>query len=169
MLDACNPHIHQLLWCVERLLKTDPVCAIAATMAHCLNDELTGILDSVSNSIPTLEPGNPARPALRWRRASRTAFGRCGTCLRLPNRGTPTTRRNSTFCLPRTTSRPGFFTQTGIPVGCSLILSDGRRSDSTFIFYSIQEFSGIVIPLVYTCHLSKDFLQRSGLSASLYM
>jgi len=54
----------QLLWCVERLLKTDRVCAIAAAAAHGLNNELTVILNSVSNSIPTLEPGHPARPDL---------------------------------------------------------------------------------------------------------
>jgi len=56
--------IGQLLWCVERLLKTDRVCAIAAAAAHGLNNELTVILNSVSNSIPTLEPGHPARPDL---------------------------------------------------------------------------------------------------------
>ena len=54
----------QLLCCVERLLKTDRVCAIAAAAAHDLNNELTVILNSVSNSIPTLEPGHPARPDL---------------------------------------------------------------------------------------------------------
>jgi hypothetical protein len=54
----------QLLWGVERLLKTDRVCAIAAAAAHGLNNELTVILNSVSNSIPTLEPGHPARPDL---------------------------------------------------------------------------------------------------------
>jgi hypothetical protein len=54
----------QLLCDVERLLKTDRVCAIAAAAAHGLNNELTVILNSVSNSIPTLEPGHPARPDL---------------------------------------------------------------------------------------------------------
>ena len=54
----------QLICCVERLLKTDRVCAIAAAAAHDLNNELTVILNSVSNSIPTLEPGHPARPDL---------------------------------------------------------------------------------------------------------
>ena len=49
---------------MERLLKTDRVCAIAAAAAHGLNNELTVILNSVSNSIPTLEPGHPARPDL---------------------------------------------------------------------------------------------------------
>ncbi|MGA2267622.1 MAG: hypothetical protein ABSH44_04030 [Bryobacteraceae bacterium] len=57
-------NIGQLLWCVERLLRTDRVCAIAAAAAHGLNNELTVILNSVSNSIPTLEPGHPARPDL---------------------------------------------------------------------------------------------------------
>jgi len=56
--------IGPLLCCVERLLKTDRVCAIAAAAAHGLNNELTVILNSVSNSIPTLEPGHPARPDL---------------------------------------------------------------------------------------------------------
>ena len=56
--------IHRLLCGVERLLKTDRVCAIAAAAAHGLNNELTVILNSVSNSIPTLEPGHPARPDL---------------------------------------------------------------------------------------------------------
>ena len=54
----------KLLCGVERLLKTDRVCAIAAAAAHDLNNELTVILNSVSNSIPTLEPGHPARPDL---------------------------------------------------------------------------------------------------------
>ena len=54
----------QLLCGVERLQKTDRVCAIAAAAAHGLNNELTVILNSVSNSIPTLEPGHPARPDL---------------------------------------------------------------------------------------------------------
>ena len=49
---------------MERLLKTDRVCAIAAAAAHGLNNELTVMLNSVSNSIPTLEPGHPARPDL---------------------------------------------------------------------------------------------------------
>ena len=49
---------------MERLLRTDRVCAIAAAAAHGLNNELTVILNSVSNSIPTLEPGHPARPDL---------------------------------------------------------------------------------------------------------
>ena len=45
-------------------MKIDRVCAIAAAAAHGLNNELTVILNSVSNSIPTLEPGHPARADL---------------------------------------------------------------------------------------------------------
>jgi signal transduction histidine kinase len=63
-LDGRNLNIGQLLWGVERLLRTDRVCAIAAAAAHGLNNELTVILNSVSNSLPTLEPGHPARPDL---------------------------------------------------------------------------------------------------------
>jgi len=62
--DARKVNIAQLLWGVERLSKTDQVCAIAAAAAHGLNNELTVILNSVSDSIPTLEPGHPARPDL---------------------------------------------------------------------------------------------------------
>ena len=61
---ALNVTTAKLLCGVERLLKTDRVCAIAAAAAHGLNNELTVILNSVSNSIPTLEPGHPARPDL---------------------------------------------------------------------------------------------------------
>ena len=49
---------------MERLLRTDRVCAVAAAAAHGLNNELTVILNSVTNSMPTLEPGHPARPDL---------------------------------------------------------------------------------------------------------
>jgi signal transduction histidine kinase len=49
---------------VERLTKADRACAIAAAAAHDLNDELTVILSSVSNSIQSIEPGHPARPLL---------------------------------------------------------------------------------------------------------
>ena len=49
---------------MERLLKTDRAYAIATAAAHDLNDELTVILSSVTNSIKTLEPGHPARPLL---------------------------------------------------------------------------------------------------------
>ena len=37
---------------------------MAAAAAHDLNDELTVILSSVTDSIETLEPGHPARPLL---------------------------------------------------------------------------------------------------------
>ena len=50
---------------MERLLKNDRACAIAAAAAHDLNDELTVILSSVNDSILVLEPGHPARPLLR--------------------------------------------------------------------------------------------------------
>jgi hypothetical protein len=46
---------------VERLLKADRVCAVAAAAAHDLNDELTVILSSVTSSILALEAGHPAR------------------------------------------------------------------------------------------------------------
>ena len=57
-------HIAQLLCGVERLAKADRTCAIAAAAAHDLNDELTVILSSVTDSILALEPGHPARPLL---------------------------------------------------------------------------------------------------------
>lgn len=49
---------------MERLVKADRACAVAAAAAHDLNDELTVILSSVTSSILTLEPGHPARPLL---------------------------------------------------------------------------------------------------------
>ncbi len=49
---------------VERLTKADRAGALAAAAAQDLNDELTVILSSISASIPTLEPGHPARPFL---------------------------------------------------------------------------------------------------------
>jgi hypothetical protein len=49
---------------VERLVRTESACAVAAAAAHDLNDELTVILSSVTSSILTLEPGHPARPLL---------------------------------------------------------------------------------------------------------
>ena len=49
---------------MERLRKADRVWAVAAAAAHDLNDELTVILSSVTNSIQTLEAGHPARPLL---------------------------------------------------------------------------------------------------------
>jgi hypothetical protein len=49
---------------VERLTKADRACAVAAAAAHDLNDELTVIVNSVSCSLQTLEPGHPARGLL---------------------------------------------------------------------------------------------------------
>ncbi len=49
---------------MERILKADRACAIAAAAAHDLNDELTVILTSVRNSMLMLEPGHPARPMM---------------------------------------------------------------------------------------------------------
>ena len=49
---------------MERLTKTDRACAVAAAAAHDLNNELTVILSSVTDSILALEPGHPARPLL---------------------------------------------------------------------------------------------------------
>jgi hypothetical protein len=61
---------------VERLTKADRACAIAAAAAHDLNNELTVILSSVTNTISSLEPGHPARPFLLDLRsaAQRCAF-----------------------------------------------------------------------------------------------
>jgi hypothetical protein len=49
---------------VERLTKADRACAVAAAAAHDLNNELTVIVNSVSSSLHTLEPGHPARSLL---------------------------------------------------------------------------------------------------------
>jgi C4-dicarboxylate-specific signal transduction histidine kinase len=49
---------------VERILKAERACAIAAAAAHELNDELTVILTSVRSTMLALEPGHPARPML---------------------------------------------------------------------------------------------------------
>ena len=49
---------------VERLTKADRACAVAAALAHDLNDELTIIINSLSDSILALEPGHPAREPL---------------------------------------------------------------------------------------------------------
>jgi hypothetical protein len=46
---------------VERLTNADRACAVAAAAARDLNDEFTIIVNCVSESIPTLEPGHPAR------------------------------------------------------------------------------------------------------------
>ncbi|HEY2012633.1 MAG TPA: hypothetical protein VGH38_03980 [Bryobacteraceae bacterium] len=44
--------------------KNDRACAVAAAAAHDLNNELTVILSSVTDSILALEPGHPARSLL---------------------------------------------------------------------------------------------------------
>jgi hypothetical protein len=46
---------------VERLTNADRACAVAAAAARELNDEFTIIVNCVSESILTLEPGHPAR------------------------------------------------------------------------------------------------------------
>lgn len=49
---------------MERLANADRVCAVAAAAAQDLNNELTVILSSVTDSILALEAGHPARPLL---------------------------------------------------------------------------------------------------------
>ncbi len=49
---------------MERLTKASRACAIAAAAAHDLNDELTVILSSVTDTIESLDAGHPARPLL---------------------------------------------------------------------------------------------------------
>jgi hypothetical protein len=46
---------------VERLTNADRACAVAAATARDLNDEFTIIVNCVSESILSLEPGHPAR------------------------------------------------------------------------------------------------------------
>lgn len=46
---------------MERLTNADRACAVAAAAARDLNDEFTIIVNCVSESILTLEPGHPAR------------------------------------------------------------------------------------------------------------
>ena len=46
---------------VERNTNADRACAVAAAAGHDLNDELTIIVNSASQSIRLLEPGHPAR------------------------------------------------------------------------------------------------------------
>ncbi|HLH17951.1 MAG TPA: hypothetical protein VKX45_12055 [Bryobacteraceae bacterium] len=53
-----------MLTAVERLSRNDRICAVAAAAAHDLNDDLTVILTSVSDSIRSLEPGHPVRGLL---------------------------------------------------------------------------------------------------------
>ena len=55
---------------MERLLKADRASSLAAAAGHDLNDELTVILTSISESIAALEPGHPARPHLLDLRAA---------------------------------------------------------------------------------------------------
>ena len=49
---------------MERLTHADRACTVAAAAAHDLNDELTIIVNTISSSLETLEPGHPARPYL---------------------------------------------------------------------------------------------------------
>jgi len=55
---------------VENSVKTDRATAVAAAAAHELNDELTVILTSVSNSLDCLEPDHPATVFLEDLRAA---------------------------------------------------------------------------------------------------
>jgi hypothetical protein len=64
LLTACRSTPSSYDAVVERLLKADRICAVAAAAAHELNNELTVILSSVTSSILTLEAGHPARPIL---------------------------------------------------------------------------------------------------------
>jgi hypothetical protein len=59
---------------VERITKADRACAVAAAAAHDLNDELTVIVNSLSCSLKSLEPGHPARALLL---AAQSAVQRC--------------------------------------------------------------------------------------------
>jgi hypothetical protein len=49
---------------VERVVRIDRACAVAAAAAHDLNNELTVILSSVASSLSQLEPDHPARELL---------------------------------------------------------------------------------------------------------
>jgi hypothetical protein len=55
---------------VEARLKPSRAAAVAAAAAHDLNNELTIICSSLSDSISTLEPGHPARGLLIEARAA---------------------------------------------------------------------------------------------------
>jgi len=46
---------------VERLTRIDRASAVAAAVAHDLNDEITIILNSAREALELLEPGHPAR------------------------------------------------------------------------------------------------------------
>ena len=49
---------------VERITRAERAAAVAAAAGHELNNELTVILSTVSDSLETLEPDHPARPEL---------------------------------------------------------------------------------------------------------
>jgi len=65
---------------VERFMKADPACTLAAAAAHDFNNELTVILSSISTLIEALDPDHPARAqALDLREAAqRCARKTCG-------------------------------------------------------------------------------------------
>jgi hypothetical protein len=75
---------------VERLIQNDRACAVAAAAAHDLNNELTVILSSVTDSILALEAGHPARPLLMELRsaAQRCAWKASGLLNYSARRGT---------------------------------------------------------------------------------
>ena len=60
----------RLLCGVDRPDNLDRASAVAAAAAHEFNDELTVILNSVTQSLRALEPGHPARALLEDLRAS---------------------------------------------------------------------------------------------------
>jgi signal transduction histidine kinase len=55
---------------VEDCIKPDRASAVAAAAAHELNDELTVILSSISNSLDALSPQDPLVPLLEDVRAA---------------------------------------------------------------------------------------------------
>ena len=56
---------------MERLQRLDRVSTLAAATAHSLNDDLTVILSSLTNSMLAMEPGHPARiPLMDLERAA---------------------------------------------------------------------------------------------------
>jgi hypothetical protein len=74
---------------VERLSRTDRASAVAAAVAHDINDEMTIILNSAWVSMQLLEPGHPARLLLHdlsaatqrciWKTSTVLNYGaRCG-------------------------------------------------------------------------------------------
>ncbi len=75
---------------MERLTKADRACAVAAAAAHDLNDELTVIVNSVSCSLHTLEPGHPARSLLLEAQGAvqRCVWKTCGLLNYSARRGT---------------------------------------------------------------------------------